>query len=631
MTRIKPQYYYWLLILSANLGLLLPPLRFPAAVFLVCFLPGYFLVERTSLWKDPLFAAIGSVGLSFMLAPFITLPGCILFQKVNSLIITLSLDLYLIGMLCSFWGRGRNQYGEVHHSPLLVPLLLLVCSWVFVYMDLTKLGPYSEDWTYLFGIIKELSRNMPPQDPEASFLPLRYPWFAYFLFALLHRLGGVSPWNVLEFIPAFLSFVYLGLAYMILYRATGNKSAGLWAILFLAVGRETEWVIRGFLGLGWSPGYDFDPGWAELMTFTGYSILWGWYLLPSMIPPLMAWFFLIRYIQEAQKKDYWFSLGICAVSCFFHPAYYIGFMIGFSCWVVFQWLQKKFDPWLLLFFLAFLPYFFTFFLYLRPGIPSEPFFQFFSKKDDLLIALREFFGYSGIIIPFFILAIFVSREVRLWLLPFAGPFVFFSIFGRSKINHLSHFIFPGLVYLSMVSAVGISVLKKSPVILRTFIYFIISIVIILPFYFHVSHRLSIGWEDALDLEQRAAGEFIRSQTEEGSTFVIFPDSRYSAVCVEGLGERKVVFGWFFHLNRYETVDFLEKKVWEAVDFFVSGNLPFQNTFLKKNKAGYIFLGPDETAYMKERGVNVTKFVEPYRTVFKSSSIEILKVDKGDLS
>ncbi|MEW6186936.1 MAG: hypothetical protein AB1585_14475 [Thermodesulfobacteriota bacterium] len=630
MTRIKPAYYYPILILSANIGLLLPPLRFPAAVFLICFLPGYFLVERTSLWKDPLFAAIGSVGLSFLLAPFITLPGCILFQKVNSLILTLSLDLYLIGMLFLLKGRERNPYGEDHHSPFLFPLLLLVCGWVFVYMDFTKLGPYSEDWTYLFGVVKELSRNMPPRDPEASFLLLKYPWVSYFFFALIHRLGGVSAWKVLEFMPTLLSFIFLGVVYMILFQATKNRMAGLWAILFLAVGRETEWIFRGFLGLGWSPGYHLDPGWAELLTFTGYSLLWGWYLLPSMIPPLMAWFFLVRYEQESQKKDYWFSLGICAASCFFHPAYYLGFLIGFSCWLVFQWLTKKFDLWLLLFYFSFIPYYVTFFLYFQPGIPSDPFFQFFATKKDFLDAIWEFLRYNAIVIPFFLWALFVSREVRLWLLPFAGPFVFFSVFGRSKINHLSHFIFPCLVYLSLVSAVGLTTLKRIPLFFRVLVYFLTVVVITVPFYSHVSHRLSIGWEGALDMEQRAAGEYIRLYSDKNSTFVILPDSRYSAVCVEGLGERKIVFGWFFHLSRYETVDFLYKKVYEVVDFFVSGHSPFRYAFLKKNKADYIFLGPDEIAYMKQHDVDVSKFVGAYRTVFKSPRIEIVKVDRGEL-
>ncbi len=625
---LKSHTFYWLLILSANIGLLIPPLRFAASLLLISFLPGYLLVERMSLWKNPLFAAIGSIGCSFLLSPVITLPGCILFQKVNAAIIALSLDLFLLGMLFSFKNRKRIAYQEKNHSPLLAPLLILICSWVFIYLDIAKLGPYAEDWAYLFGIFKELSRNMPPQDPEASFLLLKYPWGFYFFYALIHRLGGISAWNTLEFVPVLLSFVYLGMVYMILFQATRMRTAGLWAIVFLTIGRQTEWVWRGLQGLGWHPGWNNDLAWSELQTFTGYSLLWAWYLPASVIPPLITLFFLIRYQQEQQKKDYWVSLGACSISCFFHPAYYLGFLIGFSCWLFFQWLRKRFDPWLFLFFFAFIPYFLTFYLYFRPSPPADPFFQFFHDKTSLIHSLREYWGNNGIAIPFAVWALLISREARIWLFPFAGPFVFLSTFGQSGINPLSHFVFPGVLYLSMLSAVGLEALKKIPWVIRLLIYGMVLVIITLPFFFQVSHRLEIGWEGAADSEEKAAGVFIRSNTVENSTFVTFPNSRYSTTCVEGLGERKVVFGWFFHLNRYETVDFLNKRAAEVYYFYLTSDIQTRKNFIRRYRADYVFLGPDEINFMREHKTDIKRFTKDYQTVYKSENIEILKVDEG---
>jgi hypothetical protein len=139
---IKSVRFYLVLILLTNLGLLLPPLRFTASLALIGFLPGYLIVERLALWKDPLFAAVGSLGISFLISPLIVLPGCIIFHQVNAWIIACSLNLFLFGMVYLLRGRERIYYQEKDHSPWLPPMMVLVCGWVFVYLDITALGPY---------------------------------------------------------------------------------------------------------------------------------------------------------------------------------------------------------------------------------------------------------------------------------------------------------------------------------------------------------------------------------------------------------------------------------------------------------------------------------------------------------
>jgi hypothetical protein len=628
MDLLKTRPYFLLWLLAAHLGLWNSPLRFPAAVFLIGFLPGYVIQERFSLWKDPLFAAVGSVGLSFLLTPLLVLPVAFLLGKVHEAVIIFSLDIFFLMMM---WGKAvkkRIEYNEKNHSPLLPFLLLIILSGIFAYMDLTGLGPYSEDWIYLFGILKELSRNMPPQDPEASFLLMKYPWVSYFYSALLHRLGGVSAWKVLEFVPVLFGFVFLGLVYMIIVQATGKKGAGIWAIVFMTIGRESEWVIRSLQGWGWDPFFSFDPGWAELQTFSVYSLLWGWYLPPNLIGPLFALYFFIRYDQRGMAKDLWFSWGACALSCFFHPAYYLGFMIGYFLWIGLQMLRKRFRLAWLLFYAAFLPYFLTFFLFLQPQIPSDPLYLFWGDLKNIGISLRNYLGHNGVALPLALAALVVSREARTWLLPFAAPLFLLSVLGVSKVNHLSHVLFPGMVYLSLLAGIGAEALSCLRRPIRYLTYAVILGIILPPFGFHLSERIRLGWTGALDQEQKIAGTFIRTHTAEDSTFLILPDSRYSAACVEGLGERRLVFGWVFHLNRYESMDGLNRVIGEILNFLSYGDEQSINQFLRKYKVTHIFLGPDEIRFIKDRGKDPGQFRRYYPSIYRTPQIEILKVDKG---
>jgi hypothetical protein len=616
--------FLFVLMLSANLCLILPPLRFIGALLLICFLPGYFLVERLSLWKNPLFAAIGSICLSILISSLIPLPACWFFGQVTAILIALSLDLFLFLILLSFKTASLPDYPEKDHHPLLGPLLILIGLWVFIYMDFTKLGPFSEDWAYLFGITKELSRNMPPYDPEASFLFLKYPWGFYFIYGLIHRLGGISAWKVLEFIPVLVDFGFLGMVYMVIFQATRNKVSGLWAVIFMAVGTQSEWVLRGFMGYGWDPSFSYNLHWEEAQALTGYTVLWGWYILPSLLPPLAAFFFLIRYHQEKHHRDLYLSLVACSVGPYFHPVFYLGFLAGLSFFILSQWMKKIFDPKLFLYALTFVPYFLTFYLFFQPGRPDIPIYRFLLDPGSISRALWDYLRVNGIVIPFALLALARSAEARTWFLPFSALFALLCLLGQGAINHTAHIMFQNRLYLSLLAAVGLGSLKILPRLLRGFLYLLILMVITLPFVFQVFHRAKTGWDMALDNEQKAAGEFIRLYTDETSLFLIYPDSRYALVCVEGLGERRLVWGWFYHLNRYVPQKTLQEERERIHRFFSSRDPRFRKDFLANYRPDYIFLGPEEMALMKENQADFEAFVKGFSLVFQSTHIRIFK-------
>ena len=620
----KSQRFYLALILLTDLGLFIPPLRFIASLMLIGFLPGYFLVERLTLWKNPLFAAVGALGISFLISPLITLPGSLLFRQVTSLLIAISLNLFLLGMVYTLRGRERVAYPEKDHSPWLSPLMILVCSWVFIYVDITKLGPYTEDWSFLLGIIKELSRSMPPKNPEAPFLLLKQPWGFWIPFALIHQLGGLSAWKVMEFLPVILSFTFLGLVYMILFQATKNKEAGLWAIVLLAIGRHSEWVIRGFQGLGWTPDYHTHMPWMFIQCVTGYTFLWGFYTLPGLLPPLLAFFFFIRYQQEKQKIDLYFSLGACSIAPFFHPVYYLGFLSGFSVILLFQWLRRKWDPRLLFYYLTFLPYYLAYYLYFHPALPKDPIYQFFLGKSYLINALWYYFGLNGIAIPFAVLAVFISPEARLWFLPFSFIFTTFCLLGWSGVNHGTYFLLQDGLYLSLLSAIGLSHLRIMNKGVRLVIYLLVLGIILPPYLHQISFSIRNGWAGGGSVEQEIVGEFIRSHTASNSIFVTLPDSLYSVDTVEGRGERKVVLGLLTHLDRYEPITSIKAWDQEVKTFFSTTDFEKREDFIRKYQANYIFLGPDENNYMREHQRDLELFKKPYLSIYKNTDLEILK-------
>ena len=614
------------MLLLTDIGLWLAPLRFPASLMLAGFLPGYMIVERLALWKDPFFAAVGSMGISLLISPLIVIPGSFFFHQVNPWIIAVSLNLFLLGMTALFRGRERVHYRAESPRPWLVLLMVLICSWVFIYVDITGLGPYCSDWTYLFGIVKELSRNMPPHDPEASLLPLRYQWGFWLFYGLVHRLSGLSLWEVFKWASVYSSFIFMGLIYQILFLATKNHAAGLWGILLFAIGRHSEWIIQGLFGHGWRPVYLTHMSYEFIQAITGYAFLWGWYTLPGLIPPLLSFFFLIRYVQENRKTDLWFSLGACSIGPFFHPVYYFGFLGGLSLLLLYLLIKKKFDPRLLLFYLTFLPYFLTFYLYFQPNLPEDPLYQFFFQKKAVIKLFWFYLFFDGIAIPFGVWAAIVSPEARRWFLPFASLFAFLCLFGAGMVNHAAHLALQNSLYLTLLSAAGLGYLIKSNRWFRRIVYVTVIAVILPPYLQEVSSRIQTGWEGIVTQEQRTPGTFIRSQTEPDSTFVILPESEFSLTCVEGIGERKVTLGVFFHLDRYESKASIKKWDQEIKNFFLTYDPQTRNRFIRKYKVDYIFLGPDEIRFMKEHLVDFGAFKKEYVTVFADRNVEILKTD-----
>jgi hypothetical protein len=527
-------------------------------------------------------------------------------------------------MLFLMKGKDRRSYPEMEH-PLWLPfLMILIGGWVMVYLDITGLGPYCSDWTYLFGIVKELSRNMPPMDPEASFLTLKYQWGFWFFYALLHRLGDLSVWKVFEWASVYSSFIFLGLVYMVLFQATKNRWAGFWAIVLFAVGRHSEWIIQGLFGHGWWPEYFTHMSYEYVQAITGYSLLWGWYTLPGLIPPLLAFFFLIRYIQVHQKEDLLLSLGACSISPFFHPIYYFGFLGGFSIFLIFLVINKEFKPKLLSFYLTFIPFFLTFFLFLRPHTPEDPLYRFFLEKAALIKLFWFYLFFDGIAVPFGLLAAIVSPIARKWFLPFSLLFAFLCLLGGGLVNHAAHFALQNSFYLTLLSAVGLAYLIKLNPWIRTTVYGLVLIVILPPFIHEVASRINTGWEGIIEQEQRTIGQFIRSHTDPNSAFIALPESTLALTTIIGLGERKVTMGFFYHLDRYESKASIIKWAAEIKDFFKTDDLQRRRELIKKFKVQYIFLGPEEKDLLTANGQNIEDFKKDFVLVFKHKNIEILK-------
>lgn len=196
--------------------------------------------------------------------------------------------------------------------------------------------------------------------------------------------------------------------------------------------------------------------------------------------------------------------------------------------------------------------------------------------------------HNGILLPLAVRAAIQSKAVRWWLLPFAGPYVLLALLVKEGINVWSHIFFPANVYAALFGAVGLAGLKNQ---WRKSYYFLSGMVLLIilpPFAAQIAYRWHTGWAGLLTQEQAAAGKFIREVTPENAVFVVFPDSRYAITCVEGLGERRLVFGWFFHLNRYERQERLYQRAEEVVRFYSGEDSRLLTRFTTTYGADYIF-------------------------------------------
>jgi hypothetical protein len=618
--------WYLVLVIGTNIGFLLPQTRLMAALLLICLLPGYLFSERLRLWKDPFFAAVGSLSLSFFLSPLIILPACLVWGTINVFIIYCSLNIFLLVLTFLPKNEARILYqGEEHHS-LVALLIFFVCLWVVLYDDLTGFGPYCEDWIYFSGIINELSRNFPPRNPEASFLHLKQPWGFWLVFAMIHKLGDISVWKLLEIMSVLFSFIFLGWIYKITLETTENHLAGASAILFLSLSRHLGWILKGFSGRGWIPW--FDLGYQHLYVATGYSLLWGWYALPALLPLLASLYFFIRYVKENKKLNLFLSLGICSIGPFFHPAYYLAFLTGLSIFIFISVLRKNFRRTFLLFYLTFLPYFLTFYLYFQPSSPDQPIYLFQFSKELLLKRAWSYLAVNGPAIPLAVWAVFKVPSTRIWILPFSLLFATLSILGRGGVNP-SHVWLLDHLFISLLAGIGLGSLKpygKKGVITALTA---ILLLIVPPYVQEVSTRIQEGWSGSIKPEQVAAGTFIRKTTHPKSSFLIFPDSRYAAETVEGLGERVLIFGFPFHLDRTEKKADVNRWEEEIRTFFLASDPEKIKSFLGKYKVDYLFLGPDEQAWLKKHQVDLEGFRRTYTTVYTNREIVILKIKGRD--
>ena len=562
------------------------------------------------------------MGLSFLISPFLVLPGYIFLQKLTPFLTAFSLNLF--GLIILFQRKRQEEpfYDQNDHVSILPPLLLAICFWIFFYLGLTRMGPFTDDWIYLSGIVQELVRNFPPRNPEASFLPLKQPWGFWFMYALIHCLGGVSTWRVFEIMSSLLSFVYLGLIYMVAQKITRDGWAGVGAVLFLTFGSFLGWILKGLSGNGFIPAYGLI--WEFLIAVTGYSLLWGWYALPGLLPVLTAFYFLIRYHEDKRKQDLILSLAACAIGPFFHPIYILGFLGGFGLFFLVQIVQKKFSPSYLTYFLTPLPFLLTFYLYFRPDAPQAPIYIFHQEWESIGKALEEILSLHGLALPFVFMALVFSGPARQWLLPFSLPYMTLSLLGSGGLNHPCHFLLPNSLYIALLGGIGLSTLKILGLKYRVLIFLILGGILLPPYINEVAYRIETGWEGTFSREQRAAGNFIRTFTPSKSTFVVLPDNREALETVEGLGERVVVYGISWHLDRYENEKNLIRWREEVEQFFSSTDRAMRENFIKKYQVQYIVLGPIESQFMEEHHLDLDLFKQSFIMVYANPEITILK-------
>jgi hypothetical protein len=606
----------------ADLGLLIPPTRMTASLIWIGFLPGYVLSQRLKIWRDPFFALVGAMGLSFLISPFLVLPGYIFLQKLTPLLVALSLNLFCLVILFQRKSGERLLYDQKDYVPILPPLLIAICLWVFIYLGITRMGPFTDDWIYLSGIVQELVRHFPPRNPEASFLPLRQPWGFWFMYALIHCLGGVSTWRVFEILPGLLSFVYLGLIYMIAQKITRDGWSGVGAILFLTFGGFMGWILKGLSGNEFIPEYGLI--WEYLIAITGYSLLWGWYTLPGLIPVLTAFYFLIRYHEDKRKQDLILSLVACSIGPFFHPVYILGFLGGLGLFLLFQFFRRRIHPPYLIYYLTPLPFLVTFYLYFQPDAPQAPIYIFHRDWESIGNALKGILSTQGLALPFVLLALVFSGPARQWLLPFFLFYFTLSLVGTGGLNHPCHFLLPNSMVIALLGGIGLSTLKTLSLKYRALVFLIMGAILLPPYINEVAYRIETGWEGTFTQEQRAAGNFIRTFTPPRSIFVVLPDNREALETVEGLGERVVVYGISWHLDRYENEKNLANWREEATQFFSSPDPATREDFIKRYQVHYILIGPNESQFMEEHHLDLALFKQSFIPVYANPEITILK-------
>jgi hypothetical protein len=591
-----------------------------SGILLLTFVPGYFfcvfiLKIKNSFYHLLVFSAV----FSFIFTPLITLPLALVVGQATKSVIIVSIALF--SLACFIIGRktslsfqiGDNAFPSVWSLIVVAGMLVIAMIMLSpsVKMDISSAHfyyPHSVDLTYLRAIVVELSKNIPPYNPEASFSSLNQTWGFWYFYTLMYNLTNIPIYVIFHISSFYLTFIVLNLVNIFAVEFFKNSFAGIWSILLLVdsasilffdIWNKIIIKLKSFLVIPAVLQQEI-----RMPYFFPYITSKSYYMSPAVIMIILCLFLILKFLQERQKSYLYLTFIVLSTFPFFHAGYYLVFLSSVAALLLWQLVNKKLELHNLLYLATPLPFYF---LYVRCYVSQDsslpPPFQLAFHPE------RLFWMYKlGIILPILALLAYKYvhrdkrvRQIAIYLSVFAVAPVILSVFTDNiQFNGFWYVINYQVAFVFLATYTLITIRSSYSKSLFKGVVFLIVIPVALYFMLTIkkAYRDFQGeWVDNCP-DLTTAGNWIKTQTNADDVFLVIPDSPSIKVVLGG-GDRRVAYGYTLHIFSARKPDELKNIRHEIKTIYCAPNEEVFYKLCRKYRVNYIFVGEYERTVMED--------------------------------
>ncbi len=260
--------------------------------------------------------------------------------KIPLFIILLIFISSIIAIKYKYWMFPKIKKEEIK------PLVFIISLAVVFSLTMILSGQFgnetrlidinSRDSLWHLALINELKVHFPPDNPGFSGIPLKgYHFFYNFLLAQLSNIFQLSPFSLyFQLFPLFIALLWGFGVYSLIYKWSGRKSAGLWAVFLTFFGGSFSFILRlqGHKGLSLDDAFGMTQPASSLVN-PPFAI--------SIIIILTTLFSLYNYLQSKKAEQLLpaiFGVGLAAMFKVYAGIILIG---GFTFFTVLELFKKR--------------------------------------------------------------------------------------------------------------------------------------------------------------------------------------------------------------------------------------------------------------------------------------------------
>jgi hypothetical protein len=627
-----PTRHSWFLTLAAisvtEIGVFSnqPVFKAIASFVLVALLPGYCLSRllygsRISIWTI-VFSSVASLFTAMLIA----LPSMIVYGEMIRLPLALSFGLFCVGCFAVEWFLKPQPQTS---GALRIDLFFLIITITFILLQVIylflgrNLEPSIPDWAYEVGMITQL-RQFPATHPEAAWTLLKQPWGYWGVYALLVTLTGLRAMTVLKIVSIILAIILLSLIYILCSTFFDSPRIGAWAAFFFATTSEIKWLLKSIVNRRLMLSRMAQGS----VQTSGGNLMLAWYNIPALIGSVFVVYFALCFYRNGEKADWIIALVAATILPFFHPTFYGMTMGGLVLFILIKrgW-KRDLGNWLA-FIITIIPFAFVYKILYESSytpIPLSPVLSLGGIRDNLI----WYVAYCGLLIPLALLSVVRAKDKASYIGPFALVPSVLTITTYNIADNYHWYYDIHAVWLAVLASIGLVELGKA----KTRVYQVgyvaligFTVLTVTPLARIVpraiqNYRFPPWFQDS-DYD---VAKWIRTRTDTEDVFLTVPESSTTLV-VEGLAERRVVYGYTMHLRTTEPPDELLLVQTEIRNMFCASDESLVRSLLDKYSVAYVIIGPDERTFLSDALSGCRPILPEITTsVYQNSDYELLEI------